>query len=112
MNPVESLWNEDDEDTKLRKSLEQTLWGHRRGIASQLLFTREEVAAVLRTKPETVDKMVAKGRIAAIVLDEDEPPLFRPESIIDFLDRVSYETAEARARERIARKNAGGDSEA
>ena len=88
MNPVESLW--DDEDTKLRKSLEKSLWAHRHGApGGQLLFTRDEVARVLRTKPETIDKMVAKGRIPAVVLDEDEPPLFRPESVLSFLDELA-----------------------
>ena len=88
MNPVEGMF--DDEDTKLRKSLEKSLWAHRHGApGGQLLFSREEVATVLRTKPETIDKMVAKGRIPAVILDEDEPPLFRPESVLRFLDELA-----------------------
>ena len=111
MNPVEGMWGDDDDD-ETRKSLEKSLWKHRHNVpGARLLFTRDEVATVLRTKPETIDKMVAKGRLHAIVLDEDEPPLFRPESIIDFLDRVSYEASEARARERRAAARAVADSE-
>ena len=88
MNPVEGMF--EDEDTKLRRSLEKSLWAHRHGApGGQLLFSREEVAAVLRTKPETIDKMVAKGRLPAVVLDEEEPPLFRPESILRFLDELA-----------------------
>ena len=88
MNPVEGRF--DDEDAKILKSLEKSLWAYRHGApGGQLLFTREEVAVVLRTKPETIDKMVAKGRINAIVLDEEEPPLFRPESILRLLDEAA-----------------------
>ena len=97
MNPIEGLY--DDEDTKLRRSVEKSLGNHRYGIpGGQLLFTRQEVAAVLRTKPETIDKMVAKGRIAAILLDEDEPPLFRAESILDFLDSALPDSPKRRRR--------------
>lgn len=101
MNPVESMWGDPDDDDEVRKSLERSLWKHRHNVpGGRLLFTRDEVATVLRTRPETIDKMVAKGRLHAIVLDEDEPPLFRPESIVDFLDRLSHESSEERARQR------------
>ena len=91
MNPVEEGMFGDDEKRRLKvRRLEESLWDIRHGGGGgQLLFTRDEVAAVLRTKPETVDKMVAKGRIPAVVLDEDEPPLFRPESILRFLDELA-----------------------
>lgn len=89
MNPVEEGMLDKDEE-KQRKSLEHSLWAHRHGApGGRLLFTRDEVAKVLRTKPETIDKMVAKGRIPAVVLDEDEPPLFRPESVLSFLDELA-----------------------
>lgn len=88
MNPVESLYDENEDE--FRSSLEKSLWKHRHNVpGGRLLFTRDEVAAVLRTKPETVDKMVATGRISAVVLDEDEPALFRPEAILDLLDGLS-----------------------
>lgn len=107
MNPIEEGMLEDgDERKRYRKvrSLEQSLWDLRHGGGSgQLLFTREETAAVLRTTPETVDKMVAKGRLRCIQLDEDEPAVFRPEAILELLDKASYEGSEARARARRER---------
>ena len=103
MNPVEDLF--DDEESKLRKSLEKSLWGAKIGMpGGRLLFTREEVAAVLRTKPETIDKMVAKGRLDAVVLDEDEPPLFRPEAILSLLDSSSR-AAQKSGREMVEYRN-------
>ena len=92
MNPVEEGMFEDDDEKITRRKvrrLEESLWDVRHGGGGQLLFTRDEVALVLRTKPETVEKMVAKGRIPAVVLDEDEPPLFRPESVLRFLDELA-----------------------
>lgn len=91
MNPVEEGMFGSDEKARLKvRRLEESLWDIRHGGGGgQLLFTRDEVAAVLRTKPETIDKMVAKGRIPAVVLDEDEPPLFRPESVLRFLDELA-----------------------
>lgn len=93
MNPVEEGMLEDGDERQQRRKvrrLEESLWDIRHGGGGgQLLFTRDEVAAVLRTKPETVDKMVAKGKIPAVVLDEEEPPLFRPEAILRFLDELS-----------------------
>ncbi|HUR48307.1 MAG TPA: hypothetical protein VMY88_02095 [Acidimicrobiales bacterium] len=92
MNPIEESMFEDGDEKSHRKvrRLQNSLWEIRHGGGGgQLLFTRDEVAAVLRTKPETIDKMVAKGRLPAVVLDEDEPPLFRPESVLRFLDELA-----------------------
>ncbi len=99
MNPVEEGMFEDGDEKTRRKvrRLEASLWDLRHGGGGgQLLFTRDEVAAVLRTKPETVDKMVSKGRLDAIVLDEDEPPLFRPEAILSLLDNSSMSAEKSR----------------
>ena len=110
MNPVEHLF--DDDDTRLRRAVEKSLGNHRYGIpGGQLLFTRQEVAAVLRTKPETIDKMVSKGRLAAVVLDEDEPPLFRAESILDFLDQATGSGSESGGRRRRRERDEDDDDE-
>lgn len=87
------------QERKEVRALQQRLWDLREGIpgTGELLFTREETAAVLRTSPETVDKVVAEGRLDAIVLVDDEPALFRPEAILAFLDSSSLSARKAQA---------------
>lgn len=61
---------------------------HQMKLFGKLLVTRDEVAEVLRTTPEVIDRMVDEGRLRAVRLLPDEPPLFRPEVVIEFLDSL------------------------
>ena len=102
MNPVqvpaEGSEKSNHQERQEVRQLQQRLWDLRDGVGSgELLFTREETAAVLRTTPETIDKVVAEGRLDAIVLIDDEPPLFRPEAILALLDNSSLSARKSRS---------------
>ena len=101
MNPVRVDDPEDEssqQDSRKVRQLQQTIWDLREGMGTgALLFTREETAAVLRTTPQTIDKMMEEGRLDAVVLVDDEPPLFRPEAILNFLDNSSQSARKSRS---------------
>ena len=53
-----------------------------------LLVDRVEAARVLRTSPENVDRLVAAGRLTGVRLFSDEDPRFRPEDLVELVDRA------------------------
>jgi hypothetical protein len=53
-----------------------------------LLVDRVEAARVLRTSLENVDRLVTSGRLPAVRLFADEPPRFRPEDLVELVERA------------------------
>jgi hypothetical protein len=53
-----------------------------------LLVDRVEAARVLRTTPEKVDGLVSSGRLTAVRLFPDEDPRFRPEDLVELVERA------------------------
>ena len=55
----------------------------------KLVLTTDETAEWLRTTPEVVHRLAAEGRLAAVNLVEGEPPVFRPEDVVAFVENAS-----------------------
>jgi hypothetical protein len=53
-----------------------------------LLVDRVEAARVLRTSLENVDRLVSSGRLTAVRLFADEDPRFRPEDLVEVVERA------------------------
>lgn len=62
-----------------------------------LLYGRQEAADVLHTSPTTIDRLVNEGRLSSVQLFPDEPPQFRPQDLIYFVDTNGDEQAERTA---------------
>ena len=55
----------------------------------KLVLTAEETAEWLRTTPEVVTRLAAEGRLASVTLVDGEPPVFRPEDVVAFVENAS-----------------------
>lgn len=62
-----------------------------------LLYDRQEAADVLHTTPATIDRLVDEGRLSSVQLFPDEPPQFRPQDLVYFVDTDGDEQAERAA---------------
>ncbi|HVE95347.1 MAG TPA: helix-turn-helix domain-containing protein, partial [Acidimicrobiales bacterium] len=56
---------------------------------AQLVITVAEAAEWLRTSEEAVTKLADDGRIPAVRYTPEDPPVFRPEDIVAFVERQS-----------------------
>lgn len=55
--------------------------------ALPLLVDRDEAARALRTTPEHVDRLVEAGRLPVVRLFPDEAGRFRPEDLVELVER-------------------------
>lgn len=60
-----------------------------------VLLTFDEAAQALRTDVAHVERLHAEGRLPGVRLFEDEPVRFRPEDLLDVVDRLSSHEAVA-----------------
>ena len=57
-------------------------------LMGRIALSLDEVAEMLATKTEVVQKLVNSGRLKALVLDPDAPPVIRVEHLLQFVDSL------------------------
>ncbi len=68
--------------------------------AEPLLIDRDEAARVLRCSPDMVDRMVASGQLPAIRFGSADTGRFRPEDLVELVERAGRLTAADRLEQR------------